>query len=106
MALTTCEECGRAISDRAVSCPQCGMPRQPTSSQPPRPPVRVSRPSNQRPAALVASVSIAAVLILILAVVLFGGTDTKKAPAGRPTGTTATPSLPIKPGAEQRPPLK
>lgn len=26
MALIKCEECGRMISDRAVSCPQCGCP--------------------------------------------------------------------------------
>jgi hypothetical protein len=26
MALITCEECGKSISDRASSCPHCGMP--------------------------------------------------------------------------------
>lgn len=26
MALIPCKECGRSISDRAVSCPQCGAP--------------------------------------------------------------------------------
>jgi hypothetical protein len=26
MALITCEDCGRSISDRAPSCPQCGAP--------------------------------------------------------------------------------
>ena len=26
MALTTCKECGKEISDRAMICPQCGVP--------------------------------------------------------------------------------
>ena len=26
MALTTCKECGKEISDRATICPQCGVP--------------------------------------------------------------------------------
>lgn len=32
MALITCPECGREISDQATSCPQCGYPLSPTFS--------------------------------------------------------------------------
>ena len=87
MALTICEECGRAISDRAASCPQCGMPRQPSPTE--------TWPAYQRPRAqpsptrrrmvLVASVSMGAALILILAIALLSGPDHKTAPANRPT---------------------
>jgi len=33
MALTKCSECGREVSDKAVSCPQCGAPV--AAAQPP-----------------------------------------------------------------------
>jgi len=29
MALIACEECGKSISDRATSCPHCGLPLSP-----------------------------------------------------------------------------
>ena len=34
MALISCFECGTSISDRAPSCPQCGAPRQISSTTP------------------------------------------------------------------------
>ena len=34
MALITCPDCGREVSDKAVSCPQCGCLRQNASAQP------------------------------------------------------------------------
>lgn len=37
MALITCEDCGRSISDRAPSCPHCGAPTT-TTRPPPLPP--------------------------------------------------------------------
>jgi uncharacterized membrane protein YvbJ len=109
MALTTCEECGRAISDRALSCPQCGMPRDPTA-----PDSRTSTiaahprdlpPPSRHRVKLVAGASIAAVMILILAVVLMAGPPPKKAPASyggsARQAPAATPS-----GPDQRPPIK
>jgi hypothetical protein len=106
MALTTCEECGRAISDRALSCPQCGMPRDPTApgsrmatlAEHPR---QLPPPSRQR-TVWVAGASIAAVFILILAVVLSAGPPpAKKAPAGTPQAPAATTSP-----ADQRLPIR
>ena len=98
MALTTCEECGRAISDRAPSCPQCGMPRDPTVTDPrsatlAEHPRDLPPPSWQR-VKLVAGVSIAAVLILILAVVLTAGPP----PAKKMPAATSMP--------DQRPPIR
>lgn len=48
MALTHCPECGRQVSDRALSCPNCGLPMnlQGTPSTPPLP-ASVSLPSSQ-----------------------------------------------------------
>lgn len=105
MALTTCDECGRAISDRAASCPQCGMPRDPTApdsrmSSIAASPRDLPPPSPQR-IKLVASVSIAAVFILIVAVVLSAGPPPAKTPAGphqAPADTTSP--------ADQRPPIR
>jgi DNA-directed RNA polymerase subunit RPC12/RpoP len=37
MARIACEECGKSISDRAVSCPQCGLPLA-SAAPPPLPP--------------------------------------------------------------------
>jgi DNA-directed RNA polymerase subunit RPC12/RpoP len=31
MALIACEECGKSISDRAASCPHCGLPLAPVT---------------------------------------------------------------------------
>lgn len=39
MALITCNECGRQISDRASSCPGCGAPVVGQSASPARQPV-------------------------------------------------------------------
>jgi len=98
MALTTCEECGRAISDRALSCPQCGMPREPNSGRVPHGPA-VHEP-NKRSPALVATVSIALVLILIVVVVLTSGPPIRK-PRATDVPTNVTP-----PAAGQRAPLR
>ena len=109
MALTTCEECGRAISDRALSCPQCGMPRDPTA-----PDSRTSTiaahprdlpPPSRRRVKLVAGVSIAAVMILIVAVVLMAGPPpAKKAPASDRSSASEAPAATSNP--DQRPPIK
>ena len=32
MALISCNECGKEISDKAASCPQCGIPQAGNSS--------------------------------------------------------------------------
>jgi hypothetical protein len=37
MALITCEDCGKSISDRAPSCPHCGAPSAP-ANKPSKPP--------------------------------------------------------------------
>lgn len=106
MALTTCEECGRAISDRALSCPQCGMPRDPSAPDPgtstlAEHPRDLPPPTRSR-VKLVAGASIAAVMILILAVVLMAGPPpAKKAPAGARQDPAAATSSP-----DQRPPIK
>jgi hypothetical protein len=34
MALITCPECRRSVSDRAAACPQCGYPINPAASEP------------------------------------------------------------------------
>jgi len=93
MALTTCEECGRAISDRAVSCPQCGAPRDPTARDPGTATLaehpRQLPPPNRQRMLTVAGASIAAIVILILAVVLSAGPPpAKRAPSGAPAVTT------------------
>ena len=111
MALTTCEECGRAISDRALSCPQCGMPRDPTAPDPRTAPLaqhpRQLPPPSQRRVKLVAGVSIAAVMILIVAVVLLAGPPpAKKAQINRPVSAPAASTQPAPPGADQSPPIK
>jgi uncharacterized membrane protein YvbJ len=106
MALTTCEECGRAISDRALSCPQCGMPRDPTAPDPrtgtlAEHPRQLPPPSRHR-TMLVAGASVAAIFILILAAVLSGGPPpAKKTPAGTPQAPAST-----TPPADQRPPIR
>jgi uncharacterized membrane protein YvbJ len=110
MALTTCEECGRAISDRALSCPQCGMPRDPTATEPrtstlAEHPRDLPPPDRQR-VKLVAGVSIAAVFILIVVVVLAAGPPSAtKTPANNGAGmrepAAATTSNP-----DQRPAIR
>lgn len=35
MALIACDECGKSISDRAPSCPHCGLPRPPVAATSP-----------------------------------------------------------------------
>ena len=43
MALVTCSECGKQISDRAVACPGCGAPAtrtMPATSAPPPSPIK------------------------------------------------------------------
>jgi hypothetical protein len=47
MALVRCAECGREISDRAPSCPHCGLPQAPVEVQEPDP--RAGGPSVQAP---------------------------------------------------------
>ena len=34
MSLVKCAECGKEVSDRAVSCPNCGLPQQQPLSTP------------------------------------------------------------------------
>ena len=102
MALTTCEECGRAISDRALSCPQCGMPHDPTApdagpSTLAAHPRDLPPPDRQR-MKLVAGVSIAAIIILIFAIVLTAGPP----PAKRIPGGTPAPG----PASDQRAPIR
>jgi hypothetical protein len=46
MPLRQCPECGREISDRASSCPQCGSPTSPPIVTPPTPPPTAQIPSN------------------------------------------------------------
>ena len=41
MALITCEECGDKVSDKASSCPHCGVPLRPS-------PVKVVREKKKR----------------------------------------------------------
>jgi len=38
MALTTCSECGREVSDQATACPGCGAPLNAPAQTPPLPP--------------------------------------------------------------------
>ena len=97
MALTTCEECGRAISDRALSCPQCGMPREPvapdrhtaTLAEHPR---QLPPPSRQR-TILVVGASIAAVFVLILVAVLTSGPPMRKPRAADVPTNVAQPAV-------------
>jgi len=96
MALTTCEECGRAISDRALSCPQCGAPRDPTvpdrgTATLAEHPRQLPPPNRQR-MIVVAGASIAAIIILIFAVVLSAGPPpAKRAPADTPAADQRAP---------------
>lgn len=41
MALITCPDCGREVSDRAPACPSCGAPIAPPPVPPPASPQRV-----------------------------------------------------------------
>jgi len=43
MALIKCSECGKDVSDRAASCPNCGAPLRSAVSQSHKAPVRVVR---------------------------------------------------------------
>lgn len=53
MALITCPECGKQVSDRAPQCPNCGLPLQQAAQAggtPPPPPVAgMAQPSNTMP---------------------------------------------------------
>jgi len=58
MTLITCGECGRQISDRAATCPQCDAPVEVCSRPPSQPlrykPVRVTVPKSRSVAIVLA----------------------------------------------------
>ena len=60
MALTSCRECGKQISDQAAACPHCGAPVR-LQAQPTSPPKKASNPG-----------CLSAVLVLICAVIVLG----------------------------------
>lgn len=53
MALITCPECGKQVSDRASQCPNCGIPLQPSVPAgvipPPPPVIGMGQPTNAAP---------------------------------------------------------
>lgn len=53
MALVSCKECGKQISDQAAACPNCGAPVS-GRSQPPAAPVMVTAPKSRSAAVLLA----------------------------------------------------
>jgi|GEM_PF-3140062 len=72
MAMTTCGECGRAVSTTAAACPNCGAPREtfaPASTQTTRPPAAplATKPMIRKPFLVV----LGGIVALFLAAVMF-----------------------------------
>ncbi|MDR7193367.1 hypothetical protein [Luteimonas terrae] len=92
MALTQCEECGREISDRAVACPHCGVPRATATANtaPPPAPRAAARPTP--PAKPAGSLWPVILVLACIAIALSQCGDSKAPDSAAPAATTPPPS--------------
>ena len=86
MALISCPECGKEVSDQAPTCPNCGAPIARTAQpQPPPPPAAPPQPAKKKTSCLTLGCAVALGVGLILFIVaLIGGGGGNVTPRSSP----------------------
>lgn len=82
MALIKCTECGKEVSDKATTCPNCGAPIS-TSTANQQPKVEVKVTQKKKKGSCLKTILIVFGVLIVLAVIgnLAGGEDKKETPA-------------------------
>jgi hypothetical protein len=96
MALITCEDCGRSISDRAPSCPHCGAPG--AAAPPPLNPSPIQQPTaaalaltkSDKKSGFGRKVFIAIFALIALIIIIGAMSDETPAPSGSSTTSQQT----------------
>jgi hypothetical protein len=104
MALIACDECGKGISDRAPTCPHCGVPINTVAASPPRLPIRTAAPpvrSAQNKGIGFGRAVIGIIGLLVIGFFLSNLSNTPPAPKSAASSTTEVPAKTVMNGTAQ-----
>jgi hypothetical protein len=93
MALIKCPDCGREVSDRAPTCPQCGAPIRPAARQPVIQPQVIQAPPQKQPKQIGCLGSGCVILIVLFVIVWIAAESiSPNHPAPVASGSSSSPA--------------